>query len=574
MSKKRSYRRSRPQRRNSSSRYNRLIEWSRSHPLVPFASASAIWVGMLYAGCLRGPFIYDDIDKIQGNLALTSWTKTSTYFFTSQPFAQDLLPGGGSAYRPLCWLSFCLDRHLWGLNSYGFHITNLLLHWGAGVLFFILLRQMLTSAVRSAAVCFLWLALPIQSEAVAWISGRAYPLMCVFLALSLLMSYLYLVKGSASALFVYLASFIAALLSNEQSILLLPLTLLLLICLPRSVPRYRGIILGAIGAILDGIYLLLRERIHAQAPRGHISFFVLGTTVFKYAAWTLLPVHMSIERSTDLPADSFSIASAIALTGLIAVIALAWGTRRKMPYVTFGLLWFLIALLPFCGIIPIYQGMAERYAYLASFGILLAIVAAAWQTSGKRRSTFIALLLLWGAWNVWRLRERAQEWDNPIALYQSSLIATPRSSKLLYNLGTTYEMATNFSLAREYYEKTLAIDPRYAPAIIELGNLDQQEGNLAQAKQEYQQALALSPSDETIYCDLGVVLFRQGNLKEAESILSRAIVLSPSDSTAYYDLGAIYQHVGDNQKAMQMYNKVLELKPGDPDTVDNMRSLR
>ena len=59
------------------------------------------------------------------------------------------------------------------------------------------------------------------------------------------------------------------------------------------------------------------------------------------------------------------------LTLLIAILRL----QNKMPEVAAGLAWLCIALVPFCGFVPTYQGMAERYTYLAALGLVLAIVA-------------------------------------------------------------------------------------------------------------------------------------------------------------------------------------------------------
>ena len=43
-------------------------------------------------------------------------------------------------FRPLSSLSFALDWELWGTNMWGYHLTNIVLHAGATVAVFALLR--------------------------------------------------------------------------------------------------------------------------------------------------------------------------------------------------------------------------------------------------------------------------------------------------------------------------------------------------------------------------------------------------------------------------------------------------
>ena len=554
-------------------RLNEVLQWSRFHTNAIFLLVSALWIVLLYGRGICGPFVYDDLNHIQENPALSSWENTLHYFRTGDAFAHDLLPGGGSAYRPLLWLSLAFDRHLWNLNPCGFHMTNLILHWMGGFLSFILLRRMQVPTMLSAATCLLWLGLPINSEAVAWISGRTYPLMYIFLILSLLMAESYLKRGSIFTLFFYLAVLLGALLSNEEAILVLPLTMLLAYFSDRVAHR-RWLALALTGAVADGVYLVSRELAGAHMPGGPPSFSIIGTLFFKYVAWMLLPLHMSVERSTDVPANRFSVIAAAALIGLLCFFGMVYWLRKRQPLPAFGLAWMAIALLPFCGIVPIYQGMAERYVYLASFGFILAIVATAWQSKTAERSALVCIVILWGVGGAWNLRSRVLDWNDPIALYQASLETTPRSIKLLNNLGAAFETSGHFSKAMECYKKALELNPQYVPAIIGTGNIDQRAGDMARAEQEYRRAITIEPSDEAAYCYLGALSFREGKIDQAIQNLSKAIAMNPSDPTPYDDLGVVYQKMGDSEHAIQMYTKVLALKPGDPEALTNLRTIQ
>jgi Dolichyl-phosphate-mannose-protein mannosyltransferase len=74
-------------------------------------------------------------------------------------------------YRPLVFLSHALDWRVWGLNAFGFHLTNVLLHAVNTVLVFLLGRRLLTRPGATAAA-LLFALHPGSHEAVHWIAAR------------------------------------------------------------------------------------------------------------------------------------------------------------------------------------------------------------------------------------------------------------------------------------------------------------------------------------------------------------------------------------------------------------------
>src|SRR5438094_7041578 len=87
-------------------------------------------------------------------------------------------------YIPLTWMTLGLDYLLWGMNPVGYHLTSLLLHAANAVVFFFLVRRLLTLALPSpserghalavsAAFAALVFAIhPLRVESVAWATER------------------------------------------------------------------------------------------------------------------------------------------------------------------------------------------------------------------------------------------------------------------------------------------------------------------------------------------------------------------------------------------------------------------
>src|SRR2546430_13863874 len=55
-------------------------------------------------------------------------------------------------YRPVQNISFIWDYLFWNSDEFGFHLTNVLLHAGSGILLYFLLRQLFASLVCRRAV--------------------------------------------------------------------------------------------------------------------------------------------------------------------------------------------------------------------------------------------------------------------------------------------------------------------------------------------------------------------------------------------------------------------------------------
>jgi protein O-mannosyl-transferase len=292
---------------------------------------------------------------------------------------------------------------------------------------------------------------------------------------------------------------------------------------------------------------------------------------------------------------------------MLGIFAAAIILRRKQPMVAAGLAWTSIALAPFCGLIPIYQGMAERFLYFASAGLALAVVSLAFSIPKRARPIALSVLALWVAWSAWRLQVRLHDWADSASLYQSSLEASPRSWKLAYNLGAVFEQRGDLTRADLAYRSVLRLQPQFEPAVAGLGNLrlrrnDPKEavdlyrkalaikaddvgaitnyaaslselGDLKNAEIQYRRAIALAPAKDDAYCGLGVLLFQEGNPLGAAVQFMKAQRADPQDSTPYYDLGSVYQKLGALDVAARFYKKVLDLRPGDPDAIAALQRL-
>jgi Flp pilus assembly protein TadD len=584
--------------------------WALEHPGLAFFLLSVFVVGVAYGRALTGPFVYDDLDQVVNNPNLGSWAAFVARFL-ERPVAltNDLLGHGGTTYRPVFWLSLFLDHRIWGLRAEGYHLTNLIVHAINGNLAFLLLRRLRVPVALAGCVCLLWLLLAINAEVVAWVSGRAYALCLLFILLTLVLGLRLLQKGGVATAGGCFFAAALALLSHESGVLVAPL--FLLVAYGAGELRSSRAFWMALGAMLAAVagWWSLERAVHVASATRFGSVWVVGEFFWRYVGLIALPVRMSVERSTATPGGGLSGMVIVALAAAIALVAACFALRRRAPVVSAGAAWMAVCLLPFCGVLAIYQGMAERFAYIASLGFALAVVGAcalverqSWRVAG------LSVAACWVAWSGWRVMVRAGDWSDPVRLYRSSLEATPRSPALAYNLGFSLRNAGDLSGALAGYQRALELEPGYPHAYASIGDVYLQQGRFAEAQQVYQRALAADPKDVKVLLNSGVAYEKAGLTAEAERTFQTAIPLAPHDAgpwvdlgtlylqqrrwndaasqfvhgidansedpTPYYDLAVLLQRAGKNDLALALYKKVLVLRPNDADAMENMQRLQ
>ena len=577
------------------------------HPGRTFLLLSGVLILFLYWRSFTSPFVYDDLDQIVNNPNLSSWSAfVQRFLLHPVALTTSFLGYAGSTYRPLFWLSLFIDRAIWGLDASGFHATNVVLHLVNGNLGFALLRRLKMPVLPAAAVCLLWLSLPINTEVVAWVSGRSYALCSLFILICLLSALNSIRQGRFMWRLACFAAAACAVLSHELGIVILPLLLLLLFNTEQQRSRNLFITLGIIFLAAFGVELL-RVGVGVKSFSALASVKWASLALWKYLVLTLFPLHMSVERSTSISLSQSHPWLPAEILCILLLIAYAVLRRRNNPALLGGLTWFAICIAPFV-VLMNYQGLAERFTYLASIGIVAAIIALCSIPSQPRfRNLLMMFVAVWGVWNIYRTTVRVVDWSDPVRLYRNSLQATPQSPSLWYNLAFSLRQRGDLDEALTDYQHVLQLDRSYPNAYASLGDVYLQRGSFSAAQAAYKQALAQTPEDIAVLLDSGAAYQSAGAMREAETSYQRVLQIDPASSAAhvnlgvlylsekrsneaadqfrmaidlktkdpipYYDLAVLFQQAGRADLALALYKKVLELKPNDEDTLANMKII-
>ncbi|MBM3283926.1 tetratricopeptide repeat protein [Candidatus Gottesmanbacteria bacterium] len=490
-----------------------------------------------YLNILPNQLFYDDEELIYKNKYLADFKYFPRYF------TENMIAGAGklsNMYRPILLLSFAIDHLLWGNNPLGYHLTSIFLHAANSILVFLLVNCLFHNSLLAVVSAVFFIIHPVQTEAVAYASGRTDLLAFLFTLISLLLSLSFLYT-SRYQLLKYISAiffFILALLTKESAVIF---PLLLLLVYKTGVDRIRKTVFKLTKIIIpifliDLVYIILRltilnfynilnfyqtNNIYSQ----HISvrLFTFAKVFFAYLGIFLFPKDLIFARDISY-ITSFQnvwvILFIFVVSGFLAFSIIAW---RKNRLFLFSLVWFLTTLLPVSGIVPINNIIAEHYLYFPSVAVFLifsCFIVFLWHRykSLKFRTFFLLLLVFVSTVLVTRTMIRNLDWKSPLTFYSKSLAQSPWHIPMRHNLAMTYADQGEFARAIKEYELIISAGNVYPQTHHNLANAYQAVGKYSEAEKEYRIAIGMDPDFIFSYYSLADLYKRMNNIPKLNEI--------------------------------------------------------
>jgi tetratricopeptide (TPR) repeat protein len=258
------------------------------------------------------------------------------------------------------------------------------------------------------------------------------------------------------------------------------------------------------------------------------------------------------------------------LAGCFAIPVLMIRSAKYTKKVVFGILFFLVTLLPVLQFIPMGSTIAaDRYAYMASVGffylIAEGIVWAYGKTAEKNRRLGVALIivlliLITGSLSVltWN---RCAVWKDDITLWGDVLSKYPNA--LAYNRrGIYFAERKDYDRALGDFKKVLLYAPYDTDVYINLGNLYNAMGENNKAITTFKRGLKMGTEPAVSYFSLATTYLELGNNEIAISFYKKTLELAPDNAVVCYSLGMLYKKLGKNDDAIQMLSRTVEIAPG------------
>lgn len=517
---------------------------------------------LVYSNSLSVQFVWDDYSLIENNPYIRS--------IHSLPDILTKTMGTGAGkqgvyYRPLQTISFMIDYHLGGLSIEVCHITNNLLHILVALCVYWLAYLVSANKFLSFLTSILFISHPVHVESVTYLSGRSGILTALFMLLCFIFYIKYTnAKGKISFVFMVF-SYIFALLSKENALILPALLLLYHYAFGKKIkaPAFTAI-LSIASAYIALRVLILKSAFLNTSAIGSVLERIPGffAAILTYIRLLLFPFGLHINYGSKL--FHFSDIQVIGGIFILCFLCiLVFKQRKNNQLLFFSMSWFLIALLPVSNLYPLPFYMAEHFLYFPSLGFFLIIAGGIRQFYNiKRTKLYAALFTLCVVIFYCSLTIKQNSyWNDSIGLYKRSLQFTPNNTDMLINLSNEYSNANKNGEAIKTLHRVIEINPDDARAYNNIGRCYVLTGQYDKAIRAIRKALIINPNFAGAYYNLGLIFKRINKPEEAIQAFTSAVNNNPNFADAYYSLGTLLRKMGKIEDSIQAFKKALKNNP-------------
>jgi len=466
---------------------------------------------IIYANSFDNEFVWDDEDNIYNNKYIQDWKYLPRYF------TEDVTAGAGKVsnyYRPLPLLMFSINYHIWGLNTFGYHLTNFLFHILSAVLLYYFVLLLLNKKLVAFLTGLLFTIHPVQPEAVTYMAGTADPMSMMFLLLSIVLFILSLklkrIYIKITFYLISILSFVITILSKE-SMALLPILLMLIdYCFFEKKLNFRAIrnmVLRALPFfVVSGLYAILRLTVlnfgntlnfytrqniySSNLGIRLLTFFKIVPEYFRILIW---PTDLHMERSIPIVTSVFDPSFFVFLIFSVVVLYFIISTWKKTKLVFFGFAWFFLWMLPYSNIFPINAVYMDHWLYVPCIGVFL--IAAYFYDKFRLEKRYLTYILIFYIifFSLGTI-QRNNDWQNAGTLYTNMLQYSSETARVHNNLAMYYGDKGLKDETIYHYKLAIAISDVYPQTHYNLGNVYLKLKRIDDAIQEYKKAIEIDDS--------------------------------------------------------------------------------
>ncbi len=523
-------------------------------------------VCLIYRNVVDYPFTnWDDIKYISQNPTLKNFDGDNVIrIFTPGAIPDEVI------YIPIFYLSFLIEKSIFGLKSNVIHSSNLILHILNVLLVFVLLFSFGKNRHLAGIGALIFAVHPIQVEAVAWCMGRKDLLSTFFALIAVLAFYAYSRRKGKKYYILSLLLLTFGLLT-KPSLITLPLIFLLIdIYIHKSLKINRlwifipfffiAITCFGLNAMSAGqnsdMMLPLRFRVMC------ISLVILG-----WAKRIMLLDRPEVfycwpDAVGHLPILHFGVCTFI--VGVVILLYFLLKKEKSFNRMLFGIVFFTIAFLPAIGVIIDAREFmtADRYGYFPIIGILISFVSALEKIRDrfKRRITLV-VLSGWLVYGISITQSQIPIWQSSISVWSHIIEKCPNLLTAYNNLGMAYIDDGKIEKGTAILQEGLNINPSYVPICNNLGKVYFESGRLGDAKTLFHRALQFGSDNERTLKNLGDVYRNLGNFATAEYYYKNALMQNSDYISAYLVLGDLYLKQERLEAAEAKFIRVADLDP-------------
>ncbi|MDD5352112.1 MAG: tetratricopeptide repeat protein [Candidatus Omnitrophica bacterium] len=503
-------------------------------------------VCLAYANSLNSDFVSDDTRSILDNKSLDK----ASYIFNQPKVTLSSL------------FYFVINKAV-GRVPLFYRLVNICFQLGVVLVVFFLF-SFLTDAKTAFFAASILAVHPLLTESVSWISGGSYAQYSFFVLFALL-AYSLSIRNRKWFL-VSIFSFILSLFSHDMAIVF-PLILLIFVIAFADIRRdWKKLIPFFALSIIAGLIYFGRigQRLtnfqmdFYQKPQLLNPFLQIPIAITSYLELIFWPKGLTLYHSEMTFSQMQYIARLLVFIIFLAIIVYSF---RRSRSVFFGFCLFVISLLPALTPLGITWIVAERYVYLGSIGIFIAVASGINKLEKIEQLKIPVWIFFFLIMAVLLTRTvlRNIDWKNEDNLWTATAKTSPSSPNTHNNLGDVYSRHGELEKAVGEFKKAIEIKPDYADAYHNLAHTYYQMSRYPEAIENLKKAVYLNPRLWQSYQCLGVIYFQEKQYSPARDYFKKAIEINPQEPSLHNNLGIVYILMNDKSKAEEEFEKTLQI---------------
>jgi len=548
-------------------------------------STVALATAVLYSGTLFFQFVWDDAAQIVDNPLIRSWHSLSRVFGSDlwyHSIRRQIY------YRPLFVAWSILNYAVVGLRPWGWHLGAVLLHIGATLAVFWLVRRLGLEYWTAALATVIFAFHPIHIECVAWISAASDSMVTIFAAMAFVAFLNARNPGNSRKRAWQVASlgvFFCALLTKEMAVSLVGLVGIYAWLFPnRNENRPLWILRQALietlpYAAVTLCYVILRRLsiahswVNSDVQHGFgDAVLTVPYVLLVYLKQIVVPIGLTGLYYTPYVTTQIvrQFVFPIAILAVVAGLIYWWARRTGDWVVAFAGCWLLVGLTPVLYLRSFGNGdfVRDRYMYLPSIGFAILVAKGlrllprvrSWSSAAVQGSAAAVLCL---AYIGMSLPQQAY-WDSDLLVYARGHELYPENPYASVGLGHEYSrLGLNdraIALLQDAFKRT----PTDTAAVFGLAEVYVVAGRKDEGRQALEYALRVRP--EYLQSEVGAATIAGlwGQLKEydrASAVCSRILAQDPNLYSALYNCGNLEQMSGHYPAAEQLLRRAIEVSP-------------
>lgn len=389
-----------------------------------------------------------------------------------------------NSYYPVRTLTCAIDYQIWGLDPWGFKLTNCLIHLANVLLvFWLILRFFRRSAGASPSAWWdvllatfsagMFAVHPLVVEPVTWVAGREELLMtlgalgCTHFHMSARDCGQDVGKTRRALGFHVGAAFCCAVacLSSAMAAVI-PLLISAWDILTLTGPKWRKVVAGtAFLWLIAAMTILLKiedKDLVGQAGVFSAERLMLILSVYWLNLVTFIwPTHLVLEYPCVTPKSLLDAEVILGGMALALTCVLLWRIRRQKSLLL-ALVWLCLALTPGSQVMNHEIHRADRFLYLPLVGLVLAVAMGLRLLrnllKGRGAAPVIAAAGVCGLLAILSAGQ-VQSWRNTLSVWTNCLVAYPDHPVAYSGVARQLARSGRVSEAIEFYEISISLQP-------------------------------------------------------------------------------------------------------------------